>query len=214
VLLAAGGSRRLGAPKQLLRHRGRPLLVHALTTATAALPGGALVVVLGAHALKLRALVRRTAPRATAVFNARWEEGLATSLLAGLAAAPRDAPAALIMLVDQPHVDAHALRRLLAAWRRRPAVPAAARYAGRAGVPAVLPRRYWRTLLHGLEGDSGARVLLRGAAALTLVDMPEAELDIDTPADAARLRDATASASRSQPAAVVAQLTQPVAPLA
>jgi len=46
-----------------------------------------------------------------------------------------------------------------------------------------------------LSGDSGARVLLRGAAALTLVDMPEAALDIDTPADLAKLRSATARLS-------------------
>ena len=111
---------------------------------------------------------------------------MGTSLRAGLAAADRTARAALVLLVDQPLVDAAALARLVAAWRRRPGVPAVARYDGRTGVPAVLPRRHWRAL-KSLRGDEGARALLRASATLTLVDMPEAALDIDTPADARQL---------------------------
>jgi CTP:molybdopterin cytidylyltransferase MocA len=67
----------------------------------------------------------------------------------------------------------------------------------------VLPRRQWRTL-RSLRGDEGARALLRDRR-VTLVDMPEAALDIDTSDDVAKLR---------QPATLVAQLTQPVSPLA
>ncbi|HET8697673.1 MAG TPA: nucleotidyltransferase family protein [Gammaproteobacteria bacterium] len=185
VLLAAGGSRRLGRPKQLVRRRGQPLLVHATRAARGALPGAPLVVVLGAQALRLRALLRRRDPAARAVLNSRWSTGLASSLARGLRALPSDIDAALVLLVDHPDVDAAALRRLIAAWRRRPAAPAAAGYLERAGVPAILPRRSWRAL-RDLEGDSGARALLRGGGA-TLVDMPEAALDVDTPEDAARL---------------------------
>jgi CTP:molybdopterin cytidylyltransferase MocA len=112
---------------------------------------------------------------------------MAASLRAGLAAAPRTARAALVLLVDQPRVDAAALARLVTAWRRRPGVPAAAGNDARVGVPAVLPRRHWRGLKH-MKGDQGARALLRGHAALTLVAMPEAALDIDTPADLLKLR--------------------------
>jgi CTP:molybdopterin cytidylyltransferase MocA len=53
-------------------------------------------------------------------------------------------------------------------------------------VPAILPRRSWGAL-RGREGDAGARALLRGARQVTLVDLPEAELDVDPPEDAARL---------------------------
>jgi CTP:molybdopterin cytidylyltransferase MocA len=186
VLLAAGGSRRLGRPKQLVRSRGRTLLARAVDAARAALPGAPLVTVLGAEALRLRALLRRCDPEALPIVNPHWRSGLASSLARGLDALPSDVDAALVLLVDQPNVDAHALRRLVAAWRRRPSTPAAARYLGRAGVPAILPRRSWRAL-RGLDGDSGARALLRGAASITLVDMPEAELDVDTPEDLVRL---------------------------
>ncbi|HEY3518768.1 MAG TPA: NTP transferase domain-containing protein, partial [Gammaproteobacteria bacterium] len=120
---------------------------------------------------------------------ADWKRGMATSLLAGLAAVPRRAQAALVLLVDQPRVDAAALHRLVSAWRRRPGVPAAARYAGRAGVPAVLPRRHWREV-RALRGDEGARALLRDRR-VTVVEMPEAALDVDTPEDLLGLRAGT-----------------------
>jgi CTP:molybdopterin cytidylyltransferase MocA len=203
VLLAAGASRRLGFPKQLVRRRGRPLLVHAIDAVRGAAPQAPLIVVLGASALRLRGVVRRAAPNAVVVRNAQWSDGLATSLNAGLAAVPPRVSAILVLLVDQPGVDARALRTLLAAWHRRPGEAAAAFYAGRPGVPAVLPRSYWRAI-RALDGDAGARTLLRSAG-ITRVSMPEAELDIDTPADVAQLHAQEAR---------VAQLTQPVAPLA
>ena len=207
ILLAAGGSRRLGAAKQLVRYRTRPLLAHALAAARGALPQAPLIVVVGSEALRLKLVVRRARCGARNVANPRWREGMATSLRTGLAAVPRTARAALVLLTDQPHVDAAALARLLGAWRRRPGVPAAARYDERVGVPAVLPRRRWSALKE-LTGDQGARALLRGAPSITLVEMPEAALDIDTPADLLELR-----AGASGPAAAVSALTQPVAPL-
>jgi molybdenum cofactor cytidylyltransferase len=187
VVLAAGGSRRLGAPKQLVRRGLRPLLVRAVDAARSAVPGAAPIVVLGAHALRLRSLLRRHAPDARIVYNAGWRDGLAGSLRTGVGAVPRDAAAILVLLVDQPNVGAAALGRLLEAWQRQPGVPAAALYGGRPGVPAVWPRSS-RRVLRTLRGDTGARAILRGAGRLTLVPMPEAEVDIDEPADLERLR--------------------------
>lgn len=187
VLLAAGGSRRLGAPKQLVRRKTVPLLRRTIACAQHALPGVPLVVVLGAQALRLRSLVRRAAPRAVVAHNPRWHEGMATSLHAGMAAIPPRTQALLVVLVDQPNIDARALLRLVTAWRTHPGRPAAAAYLDRLGVPAILPRRLWRTL-NEVSGDSGARALLRGTANVTRVPMPEAELDIDTREDLERLR--------------------------
>ena len=155
--------------------------MHAVEAARGALPQAPLIVVLGREALRLMLVLRRMQCRARIVRNSRWSLGMATSLREGLAAVPRSARAALVLLVDQPHVDAAALQRLVAAWRRRPGVPAAARYSGSAGVPAVLPRRRWREV-RALRGDEGARVLLRDRP-ITLVEMSEAGFDVDTPED-------------------------------
>jgi molybdenum cofactor cytidylyltransferase len=162
-------------------------LINAVLVAREALGADArIVVVLGADALRLRALLRRTAPEVRVSLNALWRTGLASSLRMGIAALPAGIDAALVLLVDQPDVDARALRRLVAAWTSRPAASAAARYAGRLGVPAILPRRSWR-VVRALEGDVGARALLRAQSDVTVVEMPEAAFDVDTPRDLARL---------------------------
>ncbi|HEU4618885.1 MAG TPA: nucleotidyltransferase family protein [Gammaproteobacteria bacterium] len=185
IVLAAGGSRRLGRPKQLVRWRARPLLVHAVEAAAAAC-ASAPIVVLGADAMRLRGVLRRAKAASVVVENRAWPEGLAASLRAGLDAVPLRADAVLVVLADQPHVGAAALRRLVAAWRRRPGRPAASAYAGRLGVPAILPRTTWRAL-RALEGDVGARRVLASAPRITAVAMPEAELDVDLPEDLTRL---------------------------
>jgi len=194
IVLAAGGSSRLGRPKQLLRAQGTPLLLRAVRLAARAVDGP-VIVVLGAERQRLRSLVRRRAegargfgkPRGvTIVANPAWDTGLASSLRAGLARVPTSAPAVLILLVDQPGIGAADLSRLIVQWQRKPRLPAAAGYSGRAGVPAILPRRLFGHA-RGLEGDVGARVLLRDSGELTRVEMGSAAFDVDTPEDAARL---------------------------
>lgn len=187
VVLAAGGSSRLGTPKQLAKRRGRALLARAVDAAAAA-TGRPVIVVVGAEALRLRTLLARSFSRADVeiVYHSGWRSGLAGSLRRGLAALPRDARAVLCLLSDQPLVDARSLSRLIAAWRRRPAHAAAARYAGRVGVPAILPRRAFPAL-RALTGDEGARRVLAADPHATVVDMPEAAFDVDTVEDLARL---------------------------
>ena len=184
-MLAAGGSRRLGTPKQLLRIRGRRLLSRVIDAAEAVTPGR-VIVVIGADRLKMRSLIRRHHPGAHSVDNSQWADGMAGSLQAGLAVLPTRATAAMLLLSDQPAVGAASLRRLAGAWRRRPGKAAAAAYGGVLGVPAILPRSLWREARR-LSGDEGARKLLRtrGMAA-TVVDMPEATWDIDTLEDLRR----------------------------
>ena len=186
VILAAGGSSRLGTPKQLLRLRAQPLLSHAVVAAQAVTPDRVLVV-LGADAMKLRLLLRRRHPDVYTITNPDWPDGMGGSLAIGLSALPTRAKAALLLLTDQPGVDARSLRRLLRAWREHPTRVAAAQYGGRLGVPAVLPRKLWAEARQ-LRGDAGARRLLReGDTVPSVVPMPEAAFDVDTEQDRARL---------------------------
>jgi len=197
VILAAGGSRRLGTSKQLLRLRSRPLISLAVEAAEAATPGRVLVV-LGAQSLRLRILLRRHHPDTYTIGNTEWPSGMASSLNVGLTALPRKASAALILLVDQPGVDARLLQRLVGAWSHRPSQAAASRYDGRLGVPAILPRRLWAQAKK-LTGDVGARTLLRdGERATTVVSMPEAAVDIDTEQDLAQLAAGAGSLRRRE----------------
>lgn len=188
ILLAAGGSRRMGRPKQLLEIAGRPLVVRA---AEIALEAGAwpVVVVLGASAPQIRPLLARL-PVLT-VENAAWTEGMASSLRSGVAALrqfERGLAGAFVVLCDQPGLSAGVLRQLAEAWRSSGLNAAAARYSGRLGAPALFGREHFAALA-ALTGEDGARAALNAdPARVAAVDLPEMETDLDTPADYDRWR--------------------------
>ncbi|HEX9877306.1 MAG TPA: nucleotidyltransferase family protein [Gammaproteobacteria bacterium] len=186
IVLAAGASTRLGRPKQFVRFKAKSLLRRSVETAQALTPDQ-VVVVIGANRQRMRSALHAFGGGVRVVDNARWEQGMSTSLNAGLHALPRRATAALLLPVDQPLLNAFTLGPLIAAWERRPARPAAACYGGRLGVPAILPRRLW-TRAKSLRGDVGARDLLRRAGSrVTSVALPAARFDVDTTRDLAAL---------------------------
>jgi CTP:molybdopterin cytidylyltransferase MocA len=180
VLLAAGGSKRLGEAKQLLELGGETLVHRAARLALATAPHDA-VLVLGAHADAVLAGVATLSLRP--VQCADWARGMGVSLRTGLAALSADCAGALVLLCDQPDLDAVHLRALVAAWRRDPSRAAASAYAGVLGVPALLPRG-WFGELAALDGDRGARdLLLQRAAEVQAVACAPLSRDIDVPAD-------------------------------
>lgn len=170
VVLAAGGSTRLGEPKQLVMLAGESLLERAVRTAREA--GCApVVVVLGSEANRVRA--RCDLSDEVVVVNEAWGEGMASSIRAGVSALP-GADGVVVLTCDQPSVTAEHLRALMATGE----VTASA-YAGQRGVPAYFPAVLLGELMN-LGGDAGARDLLRSAQAVELVG---GELDVDTAAD-------------------------------
>ncbi len=180
IILAAGSSSRMGQPKQLLDWGGRPLVrVIAATALTAALDE-VIVVTAGtdtAVAAALADLPLRIVP------NPRAEEGLSTSLHAGIAALSAGVAAALILLGDQPFVTVAIIKALVDAWRDQRASVVAPVFAGVRGNPVLFDRSVFTELLT-IEGDQGARgVIARDPARVHLVHFDDERplLDIDTP---------------------------------
>ena len=189
VILAAGASTRMGAPKQLLALEGRPLVVRAVEAALAS-PAWPVVVVLGAHAEKIRPVLARL-PVLIAE-SPVWAEGMAASIRAGVTTLrqfSRALDGALVALCDQPAFSADTIAQLVAAQRTTGRSIVAARYGGRHGAPALFLRGHFETLVH-LTGEEGARALLNGdPARVASVDLPALALDLDTPADYAALHE-------------------------
>ena len=187
ILLAAGGSTRLGRPKQLLAYRGRTLLRHAAEQALAS-RARPVVVVLGADEARCQQeLAGLAATDVVSVPNPDWAVGMGSSIRTGVTALMGHAPdvrGAIILLCDQPLVTAEVLDTLIARHVEAPAATIAAHYAGEPGVPALFPRARFGELAQ-LDGASGAKRLLRAteASPLVTVPCPGAAIDVDTLAD-------------------------------
>lgn len=185
VILAAGGSSRLGQPKQAVLWRGKPLVLHALDRCLSSCDAGVVVVTGASRELVGRLLIGSPVRQ---VHNARWVEGLATSLRCGIEATSRDAEGLLIMLCDQPYLQEEELAGLVARWRGQPTRTVAAAYGDTIGVPAIIPRGRF-TEIAMLVGDQGAKALLQADEELLRVPVPSAAFDVDDPGDLAELCD-------------------------
>ena len=188
VILAAGASRRLGRPKQLVVYEKETLLARAIRLAKDA-EFGPVIVVLGAEQDAIRASI--AAPGIVWAVNEAWQKGIASSMRAGLSAVAEHAPESagvLFMPCDQPRLSADHLRMVLSAFRAEngPCIVASA-YAGVRGIPALFPAQVYPQL-GLLSGDRGARALLLDPPCRLLeVSFPGGEVDIDSPGDLARL---------------------------
>jgi molybdenum cofactor cytidylyltransferase len=197
VVLAAGGSRRLGRPKQLLRREGETL-VHRVARLAMATGPQRVLVICGAHEHGIREAVadltlERLAVECLAVecvHNAQWQGGLASSLRVTAASLAGHAGATLLLACDQPALEAHHLDELLTRAAASASGCAATRHGEkgdvRAGIPAVVSSSILQSAMD-LHGDRGLRHALNTQAADTLgwLDAPELQFDLDTVDDVA-----------------------------
>lgn len=178
IVLAAGGATRMeGRVKQLLPWRGKTLIENAIEIATQSSVTETLVV-LGAHAEAIRAVVREMPARI--VLNREWEEGHASSIRAGLRALSPNVAAAIFVNADQPWLTASVLDAILQRYRETDAPIVVPFYAGKRGSPVLFDRAHFDKLLT-LHGEQGGRELL-GKYRVASVEFADARagLDVDT----------------------------------
>ena len=184
VVLAAGASRRMGRLKQLLPLGGGTLLDAVLRAARAARLDE-LVLVLGAEAERILATVDTRGVRV--VVAADHAEGMGASLRTGVAALDPQVERVLVLLGDQPRVDAALIDAVLARHRESGRPAAAASAGGVLQPPVVADRRLWPQLL-AARGDTGLREVLRAMpGGVATLSVEGAAVDVDTPDDYRRL---------------------------
>ena len=180
LLMAAGGSSRLGRPKQLLPFRDTTLLQHLTQEAVRSAAAAVHVVVGVARTMVTEHL---SGSDVTIVPNDRWSGGLSTSIQAGLRSIPDSTEGIIIMLCDMPHVTSDHLTALIERQGAGRKGIIASRYGDSPGVPALFMRPYFGEL-RNLQGDMGAKsIVLRHGGDADYVDLPGGEVDIDTKED-------------------------------
>jgi molybdenum cofactor cytidylyltransferase len=181
IVLAAGGSRRLGQPKQLLSYQGKSLIRHTVDCAIASVCDP-IVVVVGAYADKVRSEVGDLA--VSVVENPNWSMGLSTSIRLGVQflqqyKLPLDA--AILTLCDQPFLTSQLINQLVNTHQTTQQAIVATHYADTLGVPALFTAPVWNKL-HELEGDRGAKALIQQCPKEAIASIPfvQGDVDIDT----------------------------------
>jgi len=183
VILAAGKSNRLGSPKQLLSFKGKSLLQHA---AEAAIGTGLepVIIITGSRAQLMEKELEHYPVQL--VYNENWEEGMASSIRCGVAAAQNLKPQAdgiLFMVCDQPFADTSVLNELIARQKETGMPITACVYDEITGTPAIYHKRIFPELTE-LSGDIGARKIInRHENELAVISFSSGKTDIDTSSD-------------------------------
>lgn len=186
VVLAAGGSVRLGRPKQLLTRDGETL-VHRMVRLAASTSPSQLLVIVGANRDAIAASVADL--DCTCIANKDWQQGLSTSLrMAGIHLSAQADPV-LVLACDQPALEGHHLQALLEGARSAESGCAATLHGDAPGVPAVVPSA-WFDQTHA-AGDRGFGSRLRQLPAEAVFGLVASELllDVDDLQDLGRARE-------------------------
>lgn len=174
LIMAAGGSRRLDSPKQLLKWGDDFLVNHVVNTAIQA-GVGPIKLVLGCRAEEIRGVLSQK--EINVLINPDWQNGMSSSIKAGIASLDEDVDAALIMLVDQPFVSIDLLRLLAVKIGEKEIEIAAPRVAGQQCNPVAFKRCLFLEMMK-ISGDCGAKAMLKGQR-VGWVDWPDERLALD-----------------------------------
>ncbi|MES2874690.1 MAG: nucleotidyltransferase family protein [Bacteroidota bacterium] len=180
IILAAGNSSRLGSPKQLLTYGGKPLLQLAIDSAK---ESGAdqVIVVLGSSMQLIECKI--STEGILIIENPNWENGLSSSIKAGLKTLTKisvDFDAIILMVCDQPFVDAKILKALIHEQAMTGCAIVGCSYDDTKGIPALFHKSIFPELL-SLEGDTGAKKMFeKYKEVASFVSFKDGGIDIDT----------------------------------
>jgi molybdenum cofactor cytidylyltransferase len=182
ILLAAGSSSRLGRAKQLIEFQGKTLIKKSIEEAQNS-QADCLVLVLGSNP----ELIQTGFDSSSTPFivNPDWQHGMSSSMQAGLRFLMEKEviDQVLLMLCDQPFVDASLLDQLITAKEESGKKIVASAYSNTMGVPALFDGRYFEELLQ-LSGSEGAKkVIFNHQAEVHALDFPLGAMDLDTEED-------------------------------
>ena len=185
ILLAAGASKRMqGTDKLMEQVHAMPLLRHCATTALGSLAKKVHVIVQPGNTMRSDALSDLDL---NIINSPDWQEGMAASIRAGMAALSADCDAVIIALADMPDISTDHFDRVIKAFnpKKHTEICRAVTADGRAGLPVLFGRNYFNAL-SALQGDRGARDILKNAPTF-VIDVKTsgqgAVIDLDTAED-------------------------------
>lgn len=179
LILAAGESKRMGERvKQLLPWNNTTLLENALAQARDSQVSDVFVV-LGANDEFIKKQTQL--PDAICIYNEHWSNGMGSSIVAGvrhLLSLSKEYDGILVMLADQPLIDAAYLDQVIDTWGKSRATITATAYENGLGVPAMFDKCHFEELLK-LTKDYGARHIINDSN-IKIINPQGKEMDIDT----------------------------------
>ena len=180
LIPAAGASRRLGQPKQLVRHQTSTLIQHAVDIALSVGPQE-VIVVTGANEKAVRGAVKHGQVRW--IHNSNWSDGMGSSIAAGSAVISPEAHGVMIFHCDQWRLETSDLLLMAETWQSNPDRIIGAKAKGQIMPPVIFPFSLF-VHLQALEGDRGAKNILRKhPGMLTTLSLKNAVFDLDTQTD-------------------------------
>jgi len=177
LIPAAGASQRLGRAKQLVRYKTGTLIQNTVDTANSIAPRE-IIIVTGAHAKDVEEAVKH--PTLRWVHNSNWSAGMGGSIAAGVEAIDPKSSAVMILLCDQWRLETSDLRSIANTWQMSPERIVCAQADGQNMPPVIFPS-FCFNRLRKLEGESGARLLLKENCEILIpVELENAKFDLDT----------------------------------
>ncbi|OYX28499.1 MAG: hypothetical protein B7Z06_01400 [Flavobacteriales bacterium 32-35-8] len=184
VILAAGASKRMGEPKQLLKWGDTTLINHTINTAVA-VNAKEIILVLGAHFELIKKNIDNS--EVTLLNNVHWEKGLGTSIAFAveyLQNSQSSVDGVLVILADQPFIMSDFLKLMISKFVVSKNHIIATSYSDdKLGVPALFDASYFEELSK-LDDDFGAKLILKKYHSEVIPLCPPTEnMDLDTKLD-------------------------------